>query len=170
MLQNPCKTFGFKKKYGLQNSPWGGGGKPYPASGLYSKFPNGGPPFPRNMWFFYNKITMYYIVISLVLKGRFGPRRSNAVLLLRIFYGFLSVLCLLCLCVRLFICALWSPAGKGLTSWLSFVVSHCEFVTLPLVSWDRCGTWLYRFLIFEPLLTLITFFKLITAFRQFLWI
>ena len=33
-----------------------------------------------------------------------------------------SVLCLLCLCSRLFICALWSPAGKGLTSWLSFVV------------------------------------------------
>ena len=27
---------------------------------------------------------------------------------------------------RLFICALWSPAGKGLTSWLSFVVSYCE--------------------------------------------
>ena len=38
------------------------------------------------------------------------------------------------------ICALWSPAGKGLTSWLSFVVSNCEFVTLPLVSWVRCGT------------------------------
>ena len=35
-----------------------------------------------------------------------------------------SVLCLLCLCARLFICALWSPAGKGLTSWLSFVVSN----------------------------------------------
>ena len=35
---------------------------------------------------------------------------------------------------RLFICALWSPAGKGLTFWLSFVVSNCEFVTLPLVS------------------------------------
>ena len=31
--------------------------------------------------------------------------------------------------VRLFICALWSPAGKGLTPWLSFVVSNCEFVT-----------------------------------------
>ena len=39
-----------------------------------------------------------------------------------------------------FICALWSPAGKGLTSWLSFVVSNCEFVTFPLVSWVRCGT------------------------------
>ena len=38
-----------------------------------------------------------------------------------------SVFCLLCLCVRLFICALWSPAGKRLASWLSFVVSYCDF-------------------------------------------
>ena len=36
--------------------------------------------------------------------------------------------------MRLFICALWSPAGKWLTSWLSFVVSNCEFVAFPLVS------------------------------------
>ena len=71
---------------------------------------------------------------------------------------FCSVLCLLCLCTRLFICALWSPAGKGLTSWLSFVVSYCEFVTFPLVSWVRCGTWLYRFLIFAPLLTFMNFY------------
>ena len=40
---------------------------------------------------------------------------------------FFSVLCLLCLCVRQFMCALWLPAGKELTSWLSFVVSNCEF-------------------------------------------
>ena len=33
---------------------------------------------------------------------------------------FFSVLCLLCHCMCLFICALWLPAGKGLTSWLSF--------------------------------------------------
>ena len=33
--------------------------------------------------------------------------------------------------MRLFLDALWSPAGKGLTSWLSFVVSNCVFVTLP---------------------------------------
>ena len=52
---------------------------------------------------------------------------------------FCSVLCLLCLCARLFICALWSPAGKGLASWLSFVVSSCEFVTFSLVSWVGCG-------------------------------
>ena len=53
---------------------------------------------------------------------------------------FFSDLCLLCLCARLFICALWSPAGKGLTSWLSFVVSNSEFVSFQLVSWVKRGT------------------------------
>ena len=53
---------------------------------------------------------------------------------------FFSVLCLLSLCARLFKCALWSPAGKGLTSLFSFLVSNCEFVTFPLVFWVRCGT------------------------------
>ena len=46
---------------------------------------------------------------------------------------FCSVLCLLCLCARLFIYALWSPAGRGLTSWLSFVVSA---VSLSLSNWN----------------------------------
>ena len=36
--------------------------------------------------------------------------------------------------MRLFVDALWSSAGKGLTSWLSFVMSNCEVVTFPLVS------------------------------------
>ena len=36
--------------------------------------------------------------------------------------------------LRLFIATLWSPAGKGLTSWLSFVMFNCVFVTFP------CGT------------------------------
>ena len=45
---------------------------------------------------------------------------------------FCSVLCLVCLCARLFICALWSPAGKGLTSWLSFVMST---MSLSLSHW-----------------------------------
>ena len=53
---------------------------------------------------------------------------------------FCFVLCLLCLCARLIICALLSPAGKGLASWLSLVVSNCVFVTFPLVSWVGCGT------------------------------
>ena len=41
---------------------------------------------------------------------------------------------LLCLCACLFICALWSPAGKGQTSWLSFVMSNCKFVTFICLS------------------------------------
>ena len=44
---------------------------------------------------------------------------------------------------RLFIGAIWLPAGKGLTSWLSFLMSNCEDVTFPLVSWVRCGALLY---------------------------
>ena len=53
-------------------------------------------------------------------------------------------LCYLCLCFvifrgRLFIDALWSPTGKGLTSWLSFVKSNCQVITFSLVSWVRCG-------------------------------
>ena len=65
--------------------------------------------------------------------------RSKAVLLLWIFYV-LSFLCLLCLCARLFVCALKSPVGKMLTSWLAFVVSNCDFVTFIWVSWVRYGT------------------------------
>ena len=61
-----------------------------------------------------------------------SPDRSKAVLLLWIIYV-ISVL-FLCFRVCLFINLLWSPAGKGLTSWLSFVVSNCEVVTFPLVS------------------------------------
>ena len=45
---------------------------------------------------------------------------------------FCSVLCLQWLSALLFICALRSPAGKGLTSWLSFVVST---VSLSLSHW-----------------------------------
>ena len=52
---------------------------------------------------------------------------------------FYFCLVLLCFHARLFVDALWSPAGKGLTSWLSFVVPNCEFVTFPLVSFVRCG-------------------------------
>ena len=44
-------------------------------------------------------------------------------------------LCYLCIVFvmlsRLFIAALWSPAGKGLTSWLMFVMLNCDFVTFP---------------------------------------
>ena len=48
-------------------------------------------------------------------------------------------LVLLCFHAHLFVDALWLPVGKGLTSWLSFVMSICDVVTFPLVSWVRCG-------------------------------
>ena len=71
---------------------------------------------------------------------------------------FCSVLCLLCLCARLFICALWSPAAKGLTSWLSFVMStvslslsHCypgSGVVLDLSIPDLCTLTYFHILSF----------------------
>ena len=33
--------------------------------------------------------------------------------------------------LHLFIAVLWSPAGKGLTSWFLFVMFNCVFVTFP---------------------------------------
>ena len=47
----------------------------------------------------------------------------------------MALLCFFLPCVfmplyaRQFICALWSPTGKGLTSCLSFVAYSCELVT-----------------------------------------
>ena len=51
----------------------------------------------------------------------------------------LSCLVFLCFHARLFVVALWSPAGKGLTSLLSFVMSNCDLASFPLVSWVSCG-------------------------------
>ena len=54
---------------------------------------------------------------------------------------YLCYFCLVLLCFHacLFVDALWSPAGKGLTSWLSFVMSNCDVATFPLVFLYRCG-------------------------------
>ena len=53
-------------------------------------------------------------------------------------------LCYLCLVFAilscLFIAALWSPEGKGLTSWLLFVMFIVILLLSHLVSWDMCGT------------------------------
>ena len=47
---------------------------------------------------------------------------------------------LVCFHARLFADALWSSAGIGLTSWLSFVMYNCDVISFPLVSWVSCGT------------------------------
>ena len=97
--------------------------------------------------------------VRLALWNRFKPSS-------KIFYwplqggtSFVDLLCFFCLVFAMplytsvYMC-LVVTCWEGLPSWLSFVVSYCEFVTFPLVSLVRCGTWLYRFLIFAPLLTL----------------
>ena len=99
--------------------------------------------------------------VRLAPLGRFGPSGE-------IFYWpfqggtsfvdllcFCSVLCLLCF-VRVCLCVLCGRllgGGGGGAGLLANVCGvFCEFVTFPLVSWVRCGTWLYRFLIFATFL------------------
>ena len=50
---------------------------------------------------------------------------------------FCSVLCLLCLCARLFVCALWSPAwgGGGGGGWLLGSRLWCLTVSWSLFHW-----------------------------------
>ena len=106
----------------------------------------------------FQRITFLRTYVTSELRVRLAPSGkifylpSKVELLLWIIHV-ISVLFLLCFYAHLFIVALWSPAGKGLTSWLSIVMCNCEFVTFPLVSWIRCGTSLYRFLIFALFLT-----------------
>ena len=54
------------------------------------------------------------------------------------------------LCMSVYMCFVvtyWEMADL-----LDLVCGVCEFFTFPLVSWVRCGTRLYRFLIFAHLL------------------
>ena len=69
--------------------------------------------------------------------NRFKP--SSKIILLTVliqggtsFADHLGYLCLVfVMLLRLFITALWSPAGKGLTSWLLLVIFNCVFVLFP---------------------------------------
>ena len=67
-------------------------------------------------------------------------------------------LCYLCfvfvMLSRLFIAALRSPEGNELTYWLLFVMFIVILLLSHLVSWDGCGTLLYRFLILAVFLNL----------------
>ena len=57
---------------------------------------------------------------------------------------FVDHLCYLChvfvMLLGLLIAALWSPEGKGLATWLLFVMFIVILLLSDLVSWDRCGT------------------------------
>ena len=55
----------------------------------------------------------------------------------------MEFLCHLCIVfvmlLRLFIAALWSPFGLGLTSCLSFVMFDCVLSLSHVISWVRCS-------------------------------
>ena len=57
-------------------------------------------------------------------------------------------------CARLFICALWSLAGKRLTSWLSFVVPT---VSVSLCHWYP-GSGVVYLIVSIPDLCTLTYF------------
>ena len=90
--------------------------------------------------------------MGLVLSNMFKPSSS--------FLTGNSKALLLLFC--LFLAALWSLAGKGLTSWLSCMWCFLVFSSLSyMVSWVRCGIWLYGFLIYVFFLSFI-----VTAWTQ----
>ena len=68
-----------------------------------------------------------------------------------------------CVCKAFACVCLYVPCGHLLGKGLPLGSrSWCPTVTFPLVFWVRCDTWLYRFLIFAPLLTL--YFRYAKAF------
>ena len=68
----------------------------------------------------------------------------------------LCYLCLLFVMIsRQFIAAFWSPAGKGLTSWLSFMMFNCVFVTFYRGILDQ----VWYLIILVPDLCTLTYFN-----------
>ena len=87
----------------------------------------------------------FLIILTYFLASRKAKRK----------HVFASLLWIICVISVLRVCLLM-PFSHLLASWLSFVMSNCEVVTFPLVSWVRCGARLYRFLIFASFFTLNT--------------
>ena len=66
--------------------------------------------------------------------------------------------------LRLFIAALWSPVGKGLSSWLLFVMFDCVLINLPC---DILGQVWYLIVSIPDLCHLSTFIELPSVLRPF---
>ena len=74
--------------------------------------------------------------------------------------SFMLLVSYLSLLSSLFLAALWSSAGKGLTSCPSRMKFLCVLSLSHMVYLVLCGIWLYRFLIFGFFLTLISLIPL----------
>ena len=112
------------------------------------------------VWFLLLRYSVLFTVESLSLLyllviSWFICSRTWCMAKLGVFHANKTSICLVFVMLScLFIAALWSPEGKGLTSWLKFVTFIVILLLSHLVSWDRCGTWLYWYLIFAVFLTL----------------
>ena len=124
--------------------------------------------FVCSMRYFMDKLGVFhaiYVLIHIWIWGGDGAVKLVLVLKWKYFYwpfqsgaSFVDHFCCLCFVFAVFSClfivALWSSAGKGLTSWLSCVWCFIVFLTLfHVVCWVRCGAWLYLFLTLAFFLT-----------------
>ena len=101
------------------------------------------------LWIFYVLGTRWWCPIVRLLLSHWYPG-SGGVLDCIDSWSFPSFLLFLsCVCYAFGRICLYVPCGHLLGKG-----SNCEIVTYPLVSWVRCGTWFYWFLVFAPLLTL----------------
>ena len=69
---------------------------------------------------------------------------------------FLFLVFVMRLCVSVYWCLVVN-AGKGLTSWLSFVVSYCKFVTFPFGILGQVWYLIVSF----PVLCTLTYFEIL---------
>ena len=102
-----------------------------------------------------------FFLIHFRNKDEVGPGKHVQALQWKLFYclfsdgaSFVDPFCYLCfmsvILSCLFLAALWSPAGKCLTSWLSCMWCFLVFLLFShMVSWVRCDIWVCRFLIFD---------------------
>ena len=105
------------------------------------------------------------VLIHIRIKDKAGTVKSNN-FSCRPFRGgasFVDFYCCFCfvfvfvILTCLFLAALCLYAGKGLASWFSCIWYFLVVLSLShTVSWVKCGTWLYRFLLFAFFLTFIT--------------
>ena len=71
--------------------------------------------------------------------------------------GFFCLVSVVPLCASVYMCFVVTCWERADLLVLVCGLYNCDFVTSPLVAWVRCGTLLYRFLNFAPLLTLYIF-------------
>ena len=64
---------------------------------------------------------------------------------------------------RLFIAAFWPPPGKGLTSWLSFVVLNLVLVTFPCCIQDQ----VWYLIVSIPDLCPLSYFEILIGYWQY---